>query len=79
MLTTGPASLDHAGDREMSVTGEMSVSRHTVRPQAASIYRKLGATPRSQAVARACELGLLDGDGPPLLPPHAGKQAAGSG
>ncbi|HEY1345312.1 MAG TPA: LuxR C-terminal-related transcriptional regulator [Streptosporangiaceae bacterium] len=60
------------------VAGEMSVSRHTVKSQAASIYRKLGATSRSQAVARAHELGLLDGDGPPL-PPHAGKLSPGRG
>jgi LuxR family transcriptional regulator, maltose regulon positive regulatory protein len=37
------------------------VSRHTVKSQANSIYRKLGASTRSQAVARARELGLLEG------------------
>jgi hypothetical protein len=57
----------------------MPVTRPTVKSQAASIYRKLGATSRTQAAARAHELVLIDGDGPPLPPPHAGKQAAGSG
>jgi hypothetical protein len=61
----------------MSVTGEMSVSRPTVKSQAASIYRKLGATSRTQAAVRAHGLVLIDGDGPPLPPPHAGKKAAG--
>ena len=55
------------------------MTRPTVKSQAASIYRKLGATSWAQAAARAHELGLIDGDGPPLPPPHAGKQAAGSG
>ena len=34
---------------------------HTVKSQAMSIYRKLGASSRSQAVARSRELGLLEG------------------
>jgi LuxR family transcriptional regulator, maltose regulon positive regulatory protein len=40
--------------------GEMFLSRHTIKSQAASIYRKLGASSRSQAVARSRNLGLLD-------------------
>ncbi len=40
---------------------ELFLSRHTIKSQAVSIYRKLGAASRSQAVARARELGLLDG------------------
>lgn len=35
------------------------VSRHTVKTQAMSIYRKLGASSRSEAVQRATESGLL--------------------
>jgi LuxR family transcriptional regulator, maltose regulon positive regulatory protein len=35
------------------------VSRHTVKTQAMSIYRKFGASSRSEAVRRATELGLL--------------------
>jgi LuxR family transcriptional regulator, maltose regulon positive regulatory protein len=38
----------------------MFLSRHTIKSQAASIYRKLGASSRSQAVARSRNLGLLD-------------------
>jgi LuxR family maltose regulon positive regulatory protein len=34
------------------------VSRHTVKTQALSVYRKLGASTRSQAVQRAQQLGL---------------------
>jgi len=37
------------------------LSRHTVKSQANTIYRKLGASSRSQAVTRSRELGLLDG------------------
>jgi LuxR family maltose regulon positive regulatory protein len=42
------------------VGAELLRSPSTVKSQAASIYRKLGAATRSQAVARARELGLLD-------------------
>jgi LuxR family transcriptional regulator, maltose regulon positive regulatory protein len=39
----------------------MFLSRHTIKSQAMSLYRKLGASSRSEAVARSRELGLLDG------------------
>jgi LuxR family maltose regulon positive regulatory protein len=35
------------------------ISRHTVKTQAASIYRKLGASSRSEAVQIATTSGLL--------------------
>jgi len=37
------------------------ISRHTVKSQAMSIYRKLGTSSRSEAVGRAIESGLLQG------------------
>jgi len=37
-----------------------STSCHTVKTQAHAVYRKLGATSRSEAVARATAFGLLD-------------------
>ena len=40
---------------------EMFLSPNTVKSHAVSIYRKLGATSRSQAVTRSRELGLLEG------------------
>ena len=43
------------------IAGEMFLSRHTIKSQANSIYRKLGASSRSQAVSRSLELGLLGG------------------
>ena len=43
------------------IAGELFLSRHTVKSEANSIYRKLGASSRSQAVARSRELGLLEG------------------
>jgi len=43
------------------VAGELSLSRNTVKSQANSIYRKLGASSRGRAVARSRELGLLTG------------------
>ena len=39
----------------------MYLSPRIVRTQGKSIYRKLGAATRSQTVARARELGLLEG------------------
>ena len=35
------------------------ISRHTVKSQAMAIYRKLGTSSRSEAIARARESGLL--------------------
>ena len=43
------------------IAAEMYLSPHTIRAQGKSIYRKLGASSRGQAVARARELGLLEG------------------
>jgi DNA-binding CsgD family transcriptional regulator len=43
------------------IAAEMYLSRHTIKAQGRSIYRKLDASSRSQAVARARELGLLEG------------------
>jgi LuxR family transcriptional regulator, maltose regulon positive regulatory protein len=40
---------------------EPFLSPHTIKSQARSIYRKLDASTRSQAVARARELTLLEG------------------
>ena len=43
------------------IAAELFVSRNTVKSQVLSIYRKLGASSRSEAVARARALGLLEG------------------
>ncbi len=43
------------------IGADLFLSPHTVKSQAMSIYRKLGASSRSQAVARSRELGLLEG------------------
>jgi LuxR family transcriptional regulator, maltose regulon positive regulatory protein len=46
------------------IAGELLLSPNTVKSQAYSIYRKLGASSRNQAVAKSRELGLLEGAGP---------------
>ena len=43
------------------IAAEMFLSRYTVKSQAMSIYRKLGASSRNEAVARSRELGILEG------------------
>ena len=43
------------------IAAELFLSPNTIKSQAVSIYRKLGAATRSQAVTRARELGLLEG------------------
>ena len=43
------------------IAAEMFLSRHTVKSEAISIYRKLEVCSRAQAVARSRELGLLPG------------------
>jgi LuxR family maltose regulon positive regulatory protein len=48
----------HLSFRE--IAGRLYVSANTVKTQAHAVYGKLDASSRSQAVARAAELGLLD-------------------
>jgi LuxR family transcriptional regulator, maltose regulon positive regulatory protein len=43
------------------IAAQMFLSLSTIKSQAMSIYRKLGASSRSQAVARSRQLGLLEG------------------
>ena len=43
------------------IAADLFLSPHTVKSQAMTVYRKLGVTSRSLAVARARELGLLEG------------------
>jgi len=52
-----PLLATHLSFPEMAA--ELSLSPHTVKSQAISIYRKLGASSRNQAVIHARELGLL--------------------
>jgi LuxR family maltose regulon positive regulatory protein len=48
----------HLTFREM---GErLNVSRHTVKTQAMSVYRKLGVSSRSEAIERVHQVGLLN-------------------
>jgi LuxR family maltose regulon positive regulatory protein len=42
------------------IAAEMVLSRHTIKTQANAIYRKLGASSRSQAVAQSRDLGLIE-------------------
>ena len=65
---TGPSSLTTAELRLLpllpthltfpEIGDRLHVSRHTVKTQAMSVYRKLGVSSRSQAVARIAEIGL---------------------
>ena len=43
------------------IAEDLFLSRHTIKSQSVSIYRKLGTFSRSEAVTRARELGLLEG------------------
>ena len=52
-ILSTPLTFKEIGDR-------MFLSRHTVKTQAISIYSKLGASSRSEAVLRAIEIGLLE-------------------
>jgi LuxR family transcriptional regulator, maltose regulon positive regulatory protein len=54
-----PLMSTHLSFPEMAA--EFFLSRHTIKSQAFSVYRKLGASSRHQAVTRARELGLLEG------------------
>jgi LuxR family maltose regulon positive regulatory protein len=53
-----PLLATHLSFREI---GELLfVSRNTVKTQAISVYRKFGVSSRSEAIARALDLGLID-------------------
>ncbi len=43
------------------IAADLFLSPHTIKSEMKSIYRKLGASTRNQAVTRARELGLLEG------------------
>ena len=43
------------------IAEELFLSRNTIKSEANSIYPKLGAASRSQAVSRSRQLGLIDG------------------
>ena len=53
-----PLLTTHLSFRE--IADRLFVSRNTVKTQAISVYRKLGASSRSEAVARAVALGLIE-------------------
>jgi LuxR family transcriptional regulator, maltose regulon positive regulatory protein len=53
-----PLLSSHLSFREIG--DQLFVSRNTVKTQAISIYRKLGVSSRSDAIARAADLGLVD-------------------
>jgi len=48
------------------IAERLYVSRNTIKTQAISVYRKLGVSSRSDAIARATELGLVSGLTMPL-------------
>jgi LuxR family maltose regulon positive regulatory protein len=68
---TGPSSLTAAELRLLpllsthltfpEISQELFLSPHTIKSQAKSIYRKLDASSRSQTVAQARAVGLLEG------------------
>ena len=53
-----PLLTTHLSFRE--IAERLFVSRNTVKTQAISVYRKLDVSSRSDAIARAAELGLVD-------------------
>jgi LuxR family maltose regulon positive regulatory protein len=52
-------ALIAAGETNGEIAGKLFVSISTVKTHINNLYRKLGARSRTQAVARARELGLL--------------------
>jgi LuxR family maltose regulon positive regulatory protein len=49
------------------IASRLFISRNTVKTESVSIYRKLGASSRSEAIERAVEVGLMESS---LYPPR---------
>ena len=70
LVAAGPSTLTMAELRLLpmltthltyqEIADELFLSKHTIKTQAMSIFRKLDATKRSEAVARSRELALLE-------------------
>lgn len=50
------------GLKDRDIARLLHISEHTVRSHVKSVYRKLGVSSRSQAVARAVRAGIIEGD-----------------
>ena len=50
------------------IASRLFLSKNTIKTEAVSIYRKLTASSRSEAIERAIEVGLLDGSIYPQQP-----------
>ncbi len=71
-----PLLATHLSFREIG--DRLYVSRHTVKTQAMSAYRKLGVSSRSDAIAAAVRLGLVDLASVKLPPLSSGPDPAGA-
>jgi LuxR family transcriptional regulator, maltose regulon positive regulatory protein len=71
-----PLLSTHFSFREIGE--QLFVSRNTIKTQAISVYRKLGVSSRSDAIARAAELGLVElpASGPATRQPADVRTAA---
>jgi LuxR family maltose regulon positive regulatory protein len=58
----------------LEIATRLFITRNTVKTEAVSIYRKLGASSRSEAIERAVQVGLLES---PVYPPRANLTPAG--
>ena len=65
-----PLLTTHLSFREIGE--QLFVSHNTVKTQAISIYRKLDATSRSEAIERAVQVGLIDSAAPAHRFTHSG-------
>jgi LuxR family transcriptional regulator, maltose regulon positive regulatory protein len=68
-----PLLTTHLSFRE--IAERLYVSRNTVKSQAISVYRKLDASSRSEAIERAVELGLVDAPVSPMAVSPTGGDA----
>src|ERR1019366_2445081 len=67
------------GSTNREIAAALHLSPHTIHEHTSTLYRKLGARNRADAVQRAHAAGLIGSNGMPPTPPSGGLEPPGRG